>query len=487
MLGSLAQNEEREEYMDFIGPYMQVGEVFYVNTARTDLQAQDDLTGKRVAVVQNYAAATWLAENRPDLQLVPVPDMLSGLEAVSTGTVDAFFENVPVAGYYIRERSISNVKILGDPLYYSPANWGLEKDNQILYSIISKGLASIPPGEQTAIFEYWSGYDLGIAPVAEPGPLFSPLALAILAGLGITVVAGGAWALTLRGMVRSRTEDLRHSNERIQKANDDLALRVEARSNELRALTEQEGRIYEALEKQATGATRLIDRAAWELQNRYHGIIKPPTQQAVQRARSASWEVQEMLAALTDTARSEPVPRGRPVPLAPALHAAAQLYEHQHRNGIDLDCPADVSMPLPGAEMQRLGARLVGFAAQISGDAPVLHVAAEPDGWIRVRLPNAVLVPDVDQLLEPLAKPTSGLSLPAVARVVHRAGGDLRLESGPEGLTISLLFDATTAPGEARESENGRRAPRPQLKRPRRSGETSKVPATTRAKPGTND
>ncbi len=437
MLGSLAQNEERDEYMDFIGPYMQVGEVFYVNTERTDLRGLEDLTGKRVAVVQNYAAAAWLAENRPDLELVPVPDMLSGLEAVSTGTVDAFFENVPVAGYNIRERAISNVKILGDPLYYSPANWAVQKDHDILHGIVSKGLASIPPGEQTAIFEYWSGYDLGITRAPADGPLFSPLAIAVLGGLGAVMVAGGAWVLTLRRVVRTRTEDLRLSNNEIRRANEDLAHRVEERAMELRSLTEQEGRIFEALEKHATAATRLVDRSSWELKNRYHGILRPDTRKAVQRSSAACWDTMELVAATADTAKTEAIAPGDPCPLGPTLRAAAEQYARQRDVQVDIDCDEDLMLPWPPRTMQRLAARFVAFAGASASGEPAVRVTRS-DGAIRVAFPNASAIADPALLVEPLRHEGFGLSLPAVARMVHRAGGDVQVDVIEGQLTMTL-------------------------------------------------
>ncbi len=447
MLGSLAQTEDRETYMDFIGPYMSLGEVFYVNVGRTDLVAVDALSGKRIAVVQDYAAATWLAENRPDMVQVPVPDILSGLEAVSTGTVDGFFENVPVAGYTIRERSINNVRILGEPLYYSPANWAVTQDDTVLANIVAKGLQSIPLGEQSAIFEYWSGYDLGVAAATPKGPLFSPLSLAVVGSLALVLVAAGAWTTTLQRAVRSRTEDLRVSNAHIQQANEDLASRLQTRSNELHLLLEREGRIYEALEKQAQDSVWAFDRCAWILQNRYHGILNAETQEAVRVAQSSAWKLTELLAATKDTASSEPQEIAETMRLGPLLKEAIHEHEKRHGHAMNLECPDDLTVDGAPNDLRRLTAHFVAFAAATDPPAAFLRVRRTEAGEVEVLLPNVGPVAHPESLLEPLGADAMGLSLPAAARIVHRTGGDIRVEQTPHGLAIILhLADPSVPP-----------------------------------------
>ncbi len=212
LLGSLARTAERDVYMDFYGPYMELGEVFYVR-ADSPFTSNEEMAGKRVAVIQDYAAATWLGENRPDIQLVPVPDMRAGLEAVTTGSVDAFFENVPVTGYVIRREGFTNIRILDEPLYYSPANWGVPEGNEILLSIMAKGMGSIPQGEQAAVFEYWSGYDLGVRRDLDTRPAWlAP----VLWGFAAVALLAGLWIVALRRTVHRRTEELRNLNEELE-------------------------------------------------------------------------------------------------------------------------------------------------------------------------------------------------------------------------------------------------------------------------------
>ncbi|HWG90009.1 MAG TPA: transporter substrate-binding domain-containing protein [Candidatus Thermoplasmatota archaeon] len=261
LLGSAAATPDREPYADFVGPYMQVGEVFYV---RTDNPATrpEDLVGQRVAVIENYAAAMWLKEHYPQLTTVPVPDIETGLTRLSVGEVDAFFENIPVGGYYIRERALNNVRILGEPLFFSDANWVVPEGNEILAAIIEKGMASISPGEQTKVFEYWTGYDLGIRAAAPTPQGISPLALNLILGVLAVATLSGAWSLSLRRTVASRTQDLKEANRRLEDMNAQLASDVAARlaaEREVRTLNEE-------LERRVAARTRELARANEDLE-----------------------------------------------------------------------------------------------------------------------------------------------------------------------------------------------------------------------------
>lgn len=225
LLGALAVTPERETYMDFTGPYAQLGEVFYVTDRDPDARDVSDLVGKRVGVVRDYAAATWLRENHPELTIVETSDTLDGLNKLSRGELDAFFENVPVAGYYIRSTSLLNIRILGDPLYYSPVQWAVPEDEAMLLAIMEKGLASIDPGERARVFDYWTGSDLALPAPAGPAEI-GPLARNLLIGAVVLGSLAVLWGISLRRTVHRRTAELAELNR-------DLERRVEKRTAEL--------------------------------------------------------------------------------------------------------------------------------------------------------------------------------------------------------------------------------------------------------------
>lgn len=214
LLGALAPTAERDTYMDFTPEYARLGEVFYVTDRDPSFSNVRDLVGKRVGVVKDYAAATWLTEHHPELTIEPVADTLTGLNRLSQGGLDAFFENVPVAGYYIRETSLLNIRVMGDPLYYSPVQWAVPEGDAMLRGIFEKGMASLPPGERARVFEYWTGSD--ISPTATAPRGLSPLARNLLGAAGLLIVAAAAWSFSLRRTVRSKTSELADLNRELE-------------------------------------------------------------------------------------------------------------------------------------------------------------------------------------------------------------------------------------------------------------------------------
>lgn len=222
LLGSVAPTAERETWMDFTEPFAVYGEVFYVKDP--SLRTEADLVGKRVGVVKDYAAATWLADHRPQLTLTAVSDTLTGLNMLNAGELDAFFENVPVAGFYIRSTSLLDIRVLGSPLYYSPSSWAVAQGNAVLLSIVQKGLDSIPPGELGDIFEYWTGSDISPRLAVSGG--FTPLQRNLVVGVGLVAVGAAAWNISLRRTVRRRTRELEASRN-------DLERRVKERTQDL--------------------------------------------------------------------------------------------------------------------------------------------------------------------------------------------------------------------------------------------------------------
>ncbi len=282
LLGSLARNPERETYLDFIGPYARVGEVFYVRSD-SPFMSEADLVGAQIGVISGYAASTWLAENRPELTLVEVADMEEGLSRLSVGELDAFFENIPVGGYVIRELAFSNIRILGSPLYYSDANWGVTKDEAILLSIIGKGMESISEGEQTRIFEYWTGYDLGVATARDPG--LSVAAQLLFAGIAVVAVSAILWVVVLRGAVARRSTQVAEGERALAETTETLHGEQERRSRaekDVQALNERLQQELAHRGDQLAGALGELDAVSSRLAQEIRG----PLEEAARVARA---------------------------------------------------------------------------------------------------------------------------------------------------------------------------------------------------------
>ena len=108
----------RARDMDFSPSFMDVGKSFLV---RGDSPARkvDDMKGAgvRVGVSAGSSTAEELAPLYPDAQLVPIGAIKDGVEAVRTGTVDAFATNKAIL--YEMSDALSGSRVLD-------GSWGLE-------------------------------------------------------------------------------------------------------------------------------------------------------------------------------------------------------------------------------------------------------------------------------------------------------------------------------------------------------------------------
>ncbi len=115
-----------------------------------------DLHGKSVAVIERYAIKKQLQKDHPEIHLVLVEKAEDGLKAVLSDKVDAFVENLAVAGYQIQAQNITSLKVAASTDFpNSGLAFSVRKDWPELVSILNKGIASISDQEHDQIRQKW--------------------------------------------------------------------------------------------------------------------------------------------------------------------------------------------------------------------------------------------------------------------------------------------------------------------------------------------
>lgn len=432
LLGSLAQTAERDEYMDFYGPYMELGEVFYVRSD-SPYRSNAEMEGKRVAVIGSYAAATWLAENRPGIELVPVDDMRAGLEAVSAGQVDAFFENIPVTGYVIRQEGFNNIRLLDEPLYYSPANWGVGKGDAVLLSIMEKGMRSIPLGEQTAIFEFWSGYDLGVRREVNQAPTWLQPAIWALGGL---LVVGTAWIVSLRRTVHNRTAEIKRVNEGLEER---VAERTAALERANRHLDAFAASVTHDLQKPLTAMKMDAKVADLQLQK---GTA--PDFGSLQRQIE---RMERFIGAMLQFSRASMPDVRVDAPIEPMVREIEQVLARNGGPGCRIEVQPGLTAHADPQLLRIVLDNLIGNAWKFTQNRPdgLIQVGAEGDTYhVRDNGPGFEAAEIGQRVFEPFVRgadnhgvPGMGIGLATAARIVRVHGGRIWAESAPgHGATI---------------------------------------------------
>ncbi len=230
LLGAMVRTANREKFALFTDTLVAVpGGIFARAGSPTDLTL-NDLKGKKVAVVSNYAAHDIIRSQYPDIELHVVPDVSTGLAKASLGMVDAYVENMANATFYSQEAGITNLQMVGRTEFDYRWGIGIRKDWPELQGILNKGLAAISEEERARAIQHWIYIE---GQRWRPTKTFITGAIASsLAGLLLLAIN---WNHSLRTLVRNRTSSLQRELEERQKAEaalKDLAGQLEQRVSE---------------------------------------------------------------------------------------------------------------------------------------------------------------------------------------------------------------------------------------------------------------
>jgi PAS domain S-box-containing protein len=188
----------RERFLIFTRPYTTFPSVIITRKDRL-AGGLDDLLGLRVGVNKGQIVEASLKRDRPDLSLVPYPDIETGLRAVATGKCDAYIDNLGAVAYTIDTVGLTNLRIAASTPYTHDLAFGVRKDWPLLASALDKALAGMTDQEKADIKNHWLAiqYDSGIN-----WPVLVSVGAALLGIIAFVLF----WNRRLRNAVREREQ-----------------------------------------------------------------------------------------------------------------------------------------------------------------------------------------------------------------------------------------------------------------------------------------
>lgn len=114
------------------------------------------LRGKRVAVFKNGLVAKELAAKYPDLNLYSADIAEEALDALMSGSVDAYIGNSVVIDYIIQNQGFFDIQASGTMPYKSELYMAVKQTSPFLASALNKALAKIDEDEQLNILQSWT-------------------------------------------------------------------------------------------------------------------------------------------------------------------------------------------------------------------------------------------------------------------------------------------------------------------------------------------
>ncbi|GEM_PF-2646681 len=155
LIPGIAQTEERLKYFHFTPPYLNFPVAIFALLKSPFYGNLDNLSGKRVAVVEKYAIADWLQQDHPEFQLFTFPDMYAALQALIAGKVDAFVDSLITTSYFIGSERMTNIRVAGITPYEMTLGMAIRQDWLPLSRILQKAIAAIPKEERDRIQNRW--------------------------------------------------------------------------------------------------------------------------------------------------------------------------------------------------------------------------------------------------------------------------------------------------------------------------------------------
>ncbi len=426
---AVTRTQERQPFLAFTKPYLHYVNVIVTRDDYGFVSGLRDFAPDRVAVVQGHSSQSLMVRAYPNQPVPAYPDIVEGLIAVSTGKVDGLVDDIFPIVFNIRHRQISNLRIASPvekALQPQGFSVGVRNDWPDLVSILDKVLDAISDEENRAISQKW--LSVRYESKVDYRAIWTSLAI-----FSVILVAGVLYIRLLsaqrRALMAARAE-----LEAASRAKDQFLANI---SHELRTP------LHAIL-----GYAELV---------RERPLADPGRQEALATIARSGRHLLDLINDLLDLSR---IRSGRlelhlsPAPLSALIEEiAAMVRVDAERKGLEFVLEASGDLPeqvnADGKRLRQILLNLLGNAIKFTTTGRVtLTVQTFPLGSDRVELRAWVrdtgigIAPeDTERIFAPFeqAEPGRkresgvGLGLAISQELAHLMGGDIEVESRPNG------------------------------------------------------
>lgn len=157
---NISPTPNRLKHFDFTIPYKKYNYIIYSNSA-SKISSIEELKGKKVALVKDFAIYEYIRENYPSIEINEVDSMHDAIRSVSFSQSDATITIQPIAHSVLIEHSIHNVVPTGnvflDSAEVSQVHlcMATNKKDKMINDMLHKALQSLSYEEITALEQKW--------------------------------------------------------------------------------------------------------------------------------------------------------------------------------------------------------------------------------------------------------------------------------------------------------------------------------------------
>ncbi|HQG30145.1 MAG TPA: transporter substrate-binding domain-containing protein, partial [Candidatus Ozemobacteraceae bacterium] len=195
----------RQAYLSFTRPLADIPNVIITRHDQQGVLEFGLMKEMSIAITSGNALHEYLRTGFPELRLVPYPDDLSCLHAVSFGRADATVINVAIAAWLIEKHGIVNLRVAGDSGKKNQLAIACRNDEPLMLTIMEKGLSSLTDQERQEIFGRWIRLEDGAGVSREYFWRILGYAAMLLTAV---LTAFFVWNRALQAQVALRTDEL---------------------------------------------------------------------------------------------------------------------------------------------------------------------------------------------------------------------------------------------------------------------------------------
>ncbi|GAA0746344.1 ABC transporter substrate-binding protein [Clostridium oceanicum] len=160
VISAVSITDERKKQMEFVGPYIEGGQIVIVKKENDTIKSSKDLKGKIVACQMGSTGEEAAKKIEGTKELKKYDKVTEALQDLAIGRSDALVVDGQVGRYYMKKNA-SKYKVLKDKLTVEPQGIGVKKGNEELKEGLDKAFKELKDeGKLSEISKKWFGTDI---------------------------------------------------------------------------------------------------------------------------------------------------------------------------------------------------------------------------------------------------------------------------------------------------------------------------------------
>jgi signal transduction histidine kinase len=156
----LFRNRERDRWLDFSEPFLEIETAVYFKTGKGDAVPLDALADVGVGVIHDSFQEEYLGRTHPGKRIVSYADIDGLLTGLLLEEVEAAVAEVPEMTFALSRLGITGAAQQGDILFTEAVHAAVLEGNTRLLTLIDGGLAAIPSDTLADISDRWISHGL---------------------------------------------------------------------------------------------------------------------------------------------------------------------------------------------------------------------------------------------------------------------------------------------------------------------------------------